>query len=92
MNVEVTVVHVDVPAEQVEDERKDCRMIDQLEEAAIEAEKRELVQDGTVLRAVCVPDTTDGIAQAPQLDAAEHIRQHDIAVALERRAPIGHDC
>jgi hypothetical protein len=79
MHVEVAVVDVDVPAEDVEDERQHRRVVDEVEERVVDAEEGEPVERVAVRRlgasdAVDGPDQPlDGVRLECVLDDGEAV-------------------
>jgi hypothetical protein len=61
MDVEVAVVHVDVPPEDVGDERERRRVVEQLDERVVEADEAEAVE-GVAVRAFSLADAVDRLA------------------------------
>ena len=82
MDVEVAVVDVDVPAEDVADERQHRRVVDEVEEGVVEAEEGEPVQRVAVRR-LRAPDALDGGGQPRNGVRLESILHDDEAVPVE---------
>ena len=82
MDVEVAVVDVDVPAEDVADERQDGRVVDEVEERVVEAEEGEPVQHVAVRR-LGPPDALDGGGQPRDGSGLERVPHDDEAVPVE---------
>ena len=88
MDVEVTVVDEYVAAEHFADERKNRRMVDELDERLVEAHKTEQVQRGTV--AASAPDAVDGARQARDPLHVEPVLEDDEPFAVEPPSQRGH--
>src|SRR5207248_8628273 len=80
--VEMAVVDVDVPAEDVADERQRRGVVDELEEGVVEPEEREPVQRVAV-RGLRAPHALDGRRQTRDRGRVERVLDGDEAVALE---------
>ena len=82
MHIEVAVVDVDVPAEDVADERQRRRVVDEVEEGVVEAEQREPVERLAVAR-LRKPHSLDRRVQFLDRRGVERILDDDEAVPVE---------
>ena len=82
MDVEVAVVDVDVPPEDVADERQDGRVVDEVEEDVVEPEEGEPVQRVAVRR-LRAPDALDGCREPLECCRVEGVLDDDEPVLFE---------
>ena len=89
MDVEVAVVHVDVPAEDVDQEVEHGREVDELDELGIEAGEAQQVERRPV--PASVPDPIDRGDETLEALRVQHLLEDREAVALEPEPGSHHD-